>query len=381
MAMAHWQAGDKDQARTRYEWAVAHMSRRVAEGKAPVQPAWSFYMEAAELMGLEAKFFDRKPPATGTQILPITAKAGFIFGEPVNLGPTVNSEASDWDSSVSADGLELYFHSDRLGGYGGFDIWVTTRETTNSEWWSTPVNAGLSVDSSSDAGTPSISADGLTLFFSSNRPGGSGSLDLWMVKRETKEDDWGTPVNLGSHVNSPSGENTPSISFDGLELYFTSDRDDYKIWVTRRATIDEPWGTAVGLGSTIHSGGESMHPSLSADGLTLLFCSWRSGGYGKADIWVTTRATTDSPWTEPVNLGATVNSPGLDFGPCLSPDGSTLYFTSDRPGGLGNWDLWQVPVLPAPNDLEEGSDSASAMKAGRGQNRKEVVLQDNEQHN
>jgi Tol biopolymer transport system component len=189
-----------------------------------------------------------------------------------------------------------------------------------------------------------------------------------MTTRETKEDDWCTPVNLGSQVNSPNEDNTPCISSDGLELYFTSNRNDWKTWVTKRATKDEPWGTPVSLGSTIHSGGAVMHPGISADGLTLLFCSWRSGGCGKADIWVTRRATTDSPWTEPVNLGPTVNSSRLDFVPCLSSDGSILYFTSDRPGGLGSWDLWQVSVLPMHSDMEKDSDSDSAVKSNKGRN-------------
>jgi tetratricopeptide (TPR) repeat protein len=67
MAMAHWQAGDKDQAQTCYEKTVAWMTRRVAEGKPPLQPAWCFYMEAAELMGLKAKLFDDEVPETSRQ--------------------------------------------------------------------------------------------------------------------------------------------------------------------------------------------------------------------------------------------------------------------------------------------------------------------------
>ena len=382
MAMAHWQAGDNNRAQTWYEWTVAWMSRCVAEGRAPLQPAWCFYMEAAELMGLEAKFVDRKVSPAGTPVLPITAEKAtrrFIFGEPVNLGPTVNSEALDWASSVSADGLELYFHSDRLGGYGGGNIWVTRRETTDSEWWSTPTNLGPAVNRSG-AGTPSISADGLTLFFSSGRPGGSGNLDLWVTTRETKEDEWDTPVNLGPTVNSPSEDSNPCISSDGLELYFTSDRADWRIWVTRRATADEPWGTPTTLDSTFNRGSAALQPSISADGLTLLFSSWRSGGYGKADLWSTTRATTDASWPDPVNLGPTVNSSELEGEPALSPDGSTLYFTSDRPGGLGSWDLWQVSVHPAADDLGRDNNANAAVKSDGGQRRREVMSQDNEPH-
>jgi tetratricopeptide (TPR) repeat protein len=294
------------------------------------------------------------------------AIAGFIFGEPVNLG-SINSEAVESGPSLSVDGLELHFQSDRLGGHGGGDIWVTTRQTTDSEWWSTPQNLGPTVNSPFGEDTPSISADGLTLFFGSNRPGGSGDFDLWTTIRETKEDDWGTPVNLGPLVNGSSGDMDPSISSNGRELYFTSNRDKWKIWVTKRVTTDEPWGAPVCLDSLFRDGG-ALWPDISADGLKLLFCSWRSGGQGSADIWITTRATTDSPWTEPENLGATVNSSKREHEPCLSPDGSTLYFMSSRRGGLGNWDLWQVPILSMHSGLEQDSDSDSAGKSNKGRN-------------
>jgi hypothetical protein len=73
---------------------------------------------------------------------------------------------------------------------------------------------------------------------------------------------------------------------------------------------------------------------------------WRPGGYGGQDIWVTTRATTNDPWGKPMNLGPVINSSHWDFSPNISPNGSTLYFGSDRPGGIGSADLWQAPIIP-----------------------------------
>jgi hypothetical protein len=101
----------------------------------------------------------------------------------VNLGPTVNSASKDYDPSISSDGLTLFFHSDRRGGYGNDDLYVTMRATT-SDPWSTPMNLGSTVNSSSSEGAPSISGDGSTLFFSSRRPGGLGNSDLWQVPIE-----------------------------------------------------------------------------------------------------------------------------------------------------------------------------------------------------
>ena len=105
------------------------------------------------------------------------ALADFTFGTPTNLGPTVNSPSYDSDMSISADGLSLYFTSNRSGGSGTHDIWVTTRETAQDPWGE-PVNLGPTVNSSDWEHTPFVSADGLTLYFSSTRPGGSGTFSM-----------------------------------------------------------------------------------------------------------------------------------------------------------------------------------------------------------
>ena len=79
----------------------------------------------------------------------------------------------------------------------------------------------------------------------------------------------------------------------------------------------------------------------------MLFFSFnRPGGSGGEDIWVATRATEDDNWANPVNLGPEINSSNVDSAPCLSPDGSVLYFMSLRPGGVGSLDLWQVAIVP-----------------------------------
>ncbi len=118
------------------------------------------------------------------------ANADFTFGEPTNLGPPVNSEATECFSTISSDGLELYFMDPYVfqpGGLGGWDIWVTMRPSA-SESWGTPINLGPSINSESDDAKPGISADGLTLYFGSTRPGGHGGYDLWMSTRTTTKD-------------------------------------------------------------------------------------------------------------------------------------------------------------------------------------------------
>ncbi len=277
------------------------------------------------------------------------AKADFTFGEPTNLGPTVNTSSDDGLGCLSSDGLEMYFDSGRSGGSGSYDLWVTTRPTV-SDPWGAPVNLGPTVNSSAWEALPSISSNGLSLFFESPRPGGSGGWDLWVTTRATTDDDWSAPVNLGPMVNSSSNDATPSISADGLSLFFESTRPggygSFDILVTTRTTPDADWSAPVNLGATVNSSAKDGVPIISADGLSLFFQSDRPGGSGGTDLWVTTRANVSDPWGTPVNLGQTVNSSASDAPGSILADGSILFFSSKRPGGLGGWDIWQAPILP-----------------------------------
>ncbi len=278
--------------------------------------------------------------------------ADFTFGTPTNLGPPVNSSSWDVLPSISADGLALYFTSDRPGGHGGLDIWVTTRPTKDDPWRE-PVNLGPPVNSSAGDAKPSISADGLELFFESQRSVGAGGHDLWVTTRATTDDDWGNPVNLGPTVNSSAYDCYPSISSDGLSLYFTSKRPGGSggndLWATTRRTRDDPWEPPVNLGPTVNSSYSDATPCISADGSTLFFLSERPGGVGGHDIWVTTRPTTSDPWGSPVNIGPPVNSSANERCPSISADGLLLYFSdwgNPRPGGVGSYDIWQASITP-----------------------------------
>jgi hypothetical protein len=283
--------------------------------------------------------------------------ADFTFGTPTNLGPQFNSPQGEFIDCLSADGLELYGETlNWPGGYGDWDLWIARRPTIDDDWGA-PEILGLPVNSSSYEVCAYISADGLSLYFGSGRPGGYGGADLWVTERLTKDDDWGPPENLGPIVNSAAMENSSWISADGLKLYFDSNRDggfgNVDIWITKRATKDDPWEEPVNLGPPVNSSASEVYPFVSPDGLLLLFSDviigpMRPGGFGDVDMWMAKRASVNDPWGVPVNMGPMVNSSSIDSSPRISPDGSMLYFSSERPGGLGGHygDIYQAPIIP-----------------------------------
>jgi len=282
---------------------------------------------------------------------------------------------------MSADGLTLFFGTDRVGGYGAYDIWMTTRVAVN-EPWGEPINLGAPVNSTGYDFAPSISADGLDLYFGSNR---NGYFDLWVATRATPEHDWDTPVRLPATVTGAGiTEAGPSISADGLSLFFKAFErpgghggDD--LWVTTRPTRSDPWGSPINLGSTVNSSHHDHAPSISSDGLSLYFGSNRPGGYGDWDLYVTTRATAEDEWGSPVNLGPTVNTLSSEAIPCISFGAQALYFaTYPKPrGGVGRSDLWKVPILPVVDftgDFQVGIEDLLILIEHWGQNEPSVDM-------
>jgi len=286
-----------------------------------------------------------------TAILGGRAQADFTFGQPVNLGPAINSSTDDFGPEISADGLALYMGTDRPGGLGDTDVWVSTRPTKNDEWGS-PVHLEGPVNTSYSIWEVSLTADGLQLYFSdgpfsATLPGGDGNGDVWVATRSSTSEAFGSPVILPPIINSDHAA-WADVSPDGLELYITSHRagsiGNCDIWLAKRASKDSPWTSLVNLGSAINSDPPDQSPDICYDGLTLF---WAKGqGSDDMDLWMARRKDRSQPFGTGVRLPEGVNTAKGEFGPCLSPDGTVLYFSSNRPGGLGGFDLYAAPVLP-----------------------------------
>ena len=291
----------------------------------------------------------------------VVADNAGMFVNVRNLGPEINTSAREWGATVSSDGLTLLFYSTRTDGFGDSDIWISTRNHPD-DLFGQPENLGNTVNTDSYEGAGTLSADGLTMFFNSDRPGGSGEMDVYMATRQSAADPFENVLNLGDQINTPWRDAGPVLSEDELTLYFQSDRPggvgDRDIYMaTRQSTVD-PFGNVVNLGEGVNSPFEETRGSISSDGLTYFFASNRPGGSGFHDIYYVTRSTTEEAFGNAENLGTPISSSTAEAAPTVSADwpaaGSKLYFVAwTSPGiphrdGYGNLDLFEATWVPIP---------------------------------
>src|SRR3989337_1693992 len=270
------------------------------------------------------------------------------WAAPVNLRPVVKSAILEQGPAISKDGLSLFLASGAArGGFGLQDLWVSQR-VGEDDPWGPPMNLGPTINSAAVDTVPALSRDGHWMFFNSDRPGGFGRADLWASYREHVHDDfaWETAVNLGPGVNSAFLDQGASYfendDFGVPLLFFGSNRPGgmgaSDIYVSARLP-DGSFGAAQ-LVRELSSPFQELRPVIRFDGLEMFLFSDRPGTLGDYDLWVSTRRSVSDSWTPPVNLGAPVNSIRADQQAYIASDRRTLYFASARPGGMGGLDLY-----------------------------------------
>lgn len=277
---------------------------------------------------------------------PAAAQRYSEWSEPINLGTTVNSTAVDGCPFIGKDGFSLFFASNRSGGSGGLDLYVS-EWSAQEEAWGTPIEM-VALNSATNDLCPTVSIDRHRIFFVSNRSGGCGGNDIYVSFRRDKRDNldaWESPLNLDCTINSSLDEYSPAYfeDDDGSEyLYFsacTPGTSECDLYVSARQS-DGSWGAPSAV-TELNSASSDMRPNIARDGLTIYFDSTRPGGSGSSDLYVATRESPGDAWSTPQNLGSGVNSAAADFRPSIAFDGTALYFSSSRSGSLsGSVDLW-----------------------------------------
>ncbi|MGB3946412.1 MAG: hypothetical protein WBM13_00385 [Bacteroidia bacterium] len=216
-------------------------------------------------------------------------------------------------------------------------------------------NATDIINSEYDEKAPSVTADGKTLVFTSRRPGKSSALDIegdkkyfediYIARWDSVNKKWGQAELLPGTINTEGHDACTSISPDGKEIFiYKNDIDGESrggdVYVSKLSSSGK-WGAPKSLGKPINTTYFEGGACISPDGNTLYFVSERPGGYGHADIYMAKRKDR-TLWDVPVNLGADVNTAEDEGGIFLAADGKTLFFTSQGYNSMGGYDIFKT---------------------------------------
>jgi len=275
-----------------------------------------------------------------------------------DLGDNINSEYDDKAPMVTADGKTLIFTSRRPGktsaldkeGDGRYfeDIYVSHWDTTKQMWGNAELIPGSINTEGHDACT-SISPDGKQIFIYKNDiESESRGGDIY-VSRLSSSGKWGASKSMGKPINTTYFEGGGCTSPDGKTFYFISERPGglghSDIYVIKKKNRTE-WDKPENLGADVNTPEDEGGLFLAADGKTLFFTSTGHNSMGGYDIFKTVNE--NGKWSTPVNLGYPINTVNNDLCFSLTIDGRTGYFTSDRKGGLGERDVYKVDLSKYP---------------------------------
>ncbi len=213
----------------------------------------------------------------------ISSKKDSVWSEAKNMGPAINTNGHDASVSLTPDGQELLIYR-----YENHDAFLLSK--LDGTQWSNAEELQGEVDSKYYEPSACLTKDGSYLIFSSNRPGGYGGLDLY-VSKKLLNGYWAKPINLGSTINTVYDEDSPFLHPDGKTLYFSSNGHNsmggFDMFYSK-STSDTitAWDKPINVGYPLNSSHDDLHFTLSADGKRIYFASIRPEGYGDKDIYV-----------------------------------------------------------------------------------------------
>jgi len=235
----------------------------------------------------------------------------------------INTDADEYGPAFTPEGKTLYF-TRRVNRRDSEFIYASRLENGK---WSTPELAPFSGKYFDKE--PFVTPDGKRIFFASLRPvdgvepKNSRDFNIWFV--EKNETGWSEPKHVGPAVNSPAYENYPSVSGAGT-LYFAGEREGGKGGndLYRARLVNGKYEQVERL-DDLNTPNVDADPYIAPDESYLIFCSSRSGGFGSGDLYISFNR--NGKWTEPKNLGASINTAEFEYTPLISPDGKWLFFS------------------------------------------------------
>jgi hypothetical protein len=240
----------------------------------------------------------------------------------------IDTESIEDNPTLTRDGLQIFFTSDRAGDA---DVWFATRPTATALF-----GEPARLDEASTAAvesSPAISLDGLTLFVGlDEQTGGLGALDIWMLERSSRSAAWSSPLNV-AELNSAEDDIPRPLAVDETVMPLASRRsmEGYRTYLATRPSADEPFGEPLLIEELSVAGQSTVDGFLTEDGLTLFYSSAATADAG--DLFYAVRPSMDEPFGEPVPI-ADLNTVADERDPWLGPDGTTFYFATNREGTL-----------------------------------------------
>lgn len=244
--------------------------------------------------------------------------------DPQRLSDSINTTAQEYLPAITADEESLIFTRNQRGDENFF-----YSKKTDTGW--SVAKPLTTINTALNEGAQTLSADGKWFVFTAcNRRGGIGSCDLF-YSRQMTDGQWTKPKNMGRPINSPGWESQPSLSADGKTLYFTSDRPGMggrDIWMSRRSASGK-WSEPQNVGAPINTESSEQSPFFHPDGKTLYFMSQGHPGMGGDDLFFS-KLQSDGTWSTPENLGYPINTQSHEGALFIARDGRTAYFATDR---------------------------------------------------
>lgn len=306
------------------------------------RPFEDFGLNGEREAGQEKKMEEKLPNAIKACQVSLDSLKFLNITDVLNIGSTINSKADEYFPFLANNQEYMFFTRRKTGA--DEDLYLSRK--SGGQW---QAGQGLrSFNTGSNEGMSTFVRDGRHMFFTAcGRTGVEGTCDIWLGEFDDQQELVKVMPMEDTGPNSGQWDSQASISCDGSTLYFASNRPKgiggTDIWMCRRLP-DGRWGNPVNLGAKVNTPQDEEAPFITNDGKTLYFSSTGHLGMGEQDIFMSWLDERNNQWSTPINLGPPVNTAYRELGIFLSADGKIGYFASDRPGGSGGMDIYSFAL-------------------------------------